>query len=351
MSDRRSRPAPGGLTPAAQPHPSRRALRTLRACKAGAPKPDPSTVRRRDPPGSGRARPSAPLTAPGSGGWVFRCVTGLVPRASSTDHEPSTPLRLGSRGHRARAATTRPRPTPTRLHNISPRSDPRAKREGQPLCRLTSAGGKMTRIGWGSRWPSICSRSRRVACSAISPIGLRIVVSGRVGALGDAEVVVAGDGDVVGDPAAGRGQHAQGADGHQVGGDDEAVEVGVAREQLGGGLPPPSSVKSPLATASSGRPASRIAARQPWSRSTPAAMSTGPAIVPIRRQPRSISRCGHEPCRRRRCRCRRRRPCRRWSTAGRRRRTGGSGTRGGRRAGRCEWWETTIAPSMWRLRR
>ena len=50
--------------------------------------------------------------------------------------------------------------------------------ETHALARRASDGGKMTRIGWPPRPPSICSSSSRVACSAISTIGLRTVVSG-----------------------------------------------------------------------------------------------------------------------------------------------------------------------------
>ena len=94
----------------------------------------------------------------------------------------------------------------------------------------------ITRIAPAGALPSICSSSSRVARSAISTIGWRTVVSWRRGALGDAEVVVPDHGHVVGYPPAGVGQHPQRAGGHQVGGDGDAVEVGVALEELAGGL-------------------------------------------------------------------------------------------------------------------
>ena len=95
----------------------------------------------------------------------------------------------------------------------------------------------ITRIGRLEPGSSTRSRSSRVARSAISSTGCRTVVSGRGGALGDAEVVEADDGDVVGHPAPELGEHLQRAGGHQVGGDHEAVEVGVALHAAPGPRP------------------------------------------------------------------------------------------------------------------
>ena len=54
---------------------------------------------------------------------------------------------------------------------------------------------------------------------------------------------------------------------------------------------PDAIVKSPCTTASSDIPAARMALRQPVSRSMPADMSAGPAIVAMRVQPRSMRCC------------------------------------------------------------
>ena len=108
-------------------------------------------------------------------------------------------------------------------------------------------------------------------------------------------------------------------------------------------------MKSPKATASSGSPAAAIASRQPWSRSTAGGhvLRTGDhADAPAAALDQHL---GDLAGLRRRCRRRRTSPGRRRSTAGRRRRTAG------RAAARCSgspssrWWDTTTAPSTWRL--
>ena len=89
----------------------------------------------------------------------------------------------------------------------------------------------INRIGWLPLTASTRSTSSRVARSAICSTGWRTVGELGRGALGDAEVVEADDGDVVGHAPTEVGEHPQRTGRHQVGGDDETVEVGVPLDQ------------------------------------------------------------------------------------------------------------------------
>ena len=81
--------------------------------------------------------------------------------------------------------------------------------------------------------PSSWSSRRAPAARAIATTGWITVVSGGVVDAATPQVVVADHRDVAGHVPAQLGEHGQRTGGHQVGGDEDRVEVGVLGEQRG----------------------------------------------------------------------------------------------------------------------